>query len=230
MDESLSEFLNRLEAHYGKPGILPAGGPLEMILWENVAYLVNDQRRKSSYDALKKNIGLSANAIASSSPGELKAAIRNAGILAEESVKKLSKISKLVLEEFGGNLNQVLDFPIEEAKKALQLFPGIAEPGAEKILLFCRRLRVLALDSNGLRVLLRLGFGAESKNYRATYQSVQHAIHPHLVMEFDWLIRAHQLLRIHGQQLCKRNRPKCEECVLRTVCVFGQKLLRERAG
>jgi endonuclease III len=228
MTESLSDFLDRLEQQYGKPGTLPVGGPFEMILWENVAYLVNDQRRKNTLDALKKNIGLSADAIASSSPQELKRAIHNAGILPEESITKLSKIAKLVLEEFGGNLNQVLDFPIEKSKKALQLFPGIGEPGAEKILLFCRRLPVLALESNGLRVLLRLGFGEASRSYRATYQSVQRAVHPQLIIDFDWLIRAQQLLRIHGQQLCKRNRPKCDQCVLRTNCVYGRKVITDK--
>ena len=49
-------------------------------------------------------------------------------------------------------------------------FPMIGEPGAEKILLFSGVLAVLALDSNGVRVLVRLGVGEERKSYAATYK------------------------------------------------------------
>jgi endonuclease-3 len=65
-------------------------------------------------------------------------------------------------------LKSVLKLPLPKAKKALQKFPGIGEPGAEKILLFTRTHPLMALESNGLRVLVRLGFGAEHKNYATT--------------------------------------------------------------
>ena len=38
----------------------------------------------------------------------------------------------------------------------------------------------MALDSNGLRVLCRVGFAEEQKNYSATYRLVQDAIHEQL--------------------------------------------------
>ena len=52
-------------------------------------------------------------------------------------------------------------------------FPSIGEPGAEKILLFARVYPVLGLDSNGVRVLTRLGLVVEAKSYAATYRGVQ---------------------------------------------------------
>jgi endonuclease III len=104
----------------------------------------------------------------------------------------------------------------------LRQFPGIGEPGAEKILLFSRKQAVLALDSNGLRVLLRVGFGAESKSYQATYRAVQVAAQLSSPQEFDWLIETHQLLRHHGQRLCKRTSPNCPVCPLQATCQYYQ--------
>ncbi len=222
MPERLNEILERLEKHYGKPGLFPVSGPLEMILWENIAYLVNDARRKSTFEAFKKQIGVSAQQVFAASAKNLKQALSDGGIILDQRVKKLSMIGKILMEDFGGDLNQVLDFPTDKAKKALQLFPGVGEPVAEKILLFCRRLPVLALESNGLRALLRLGFGTEQKNYRATYRSVQEAVQPELIHDYEWLIRAHQLLRIHGQELCKRNKPRCQICPLLIVCKYAR--------
>ncbi len=66
--------------------------------------------------------------------------------------------------------------PARQAKKSLKRFPGVGEPGAEKILLFAGALPVLALESNGLRTLIRLGYGVEQRNYAATYRSVLEAV------------------------------------------------------
>jgi endonuclease III len=218
----LDELIDLLEERYGKPGKNPVGGPLEMILWENVAYMVNDERRKQTYERLKTNVGISPQKVLAAPLNQLREVLEDGGMIRDQRVQKLSTIMQIVVKEFEGDLNHVLDFPVEKAKKALQLFPGIAEPGAEKILMFCKRLPVLALESNGLRVLLRLGYGTEQNNYSASYKSVRKAILPQIHEDYDWLIRAHQLLRIHGQQLCKRTTPICQECPLLECCKYGK--------
>jgi len=106
----------------------------------------------------------------------------------------------------------------------LKKFPGIGDPGAEKILLFSRTHPILALESNGLRALIRIGFGEELKNYAATYRSAQEAVKDQLtsdsVEDYVWLIRAHLLLRRHGQELCKRTEPICTSCPLTENCRY----------
>src|SRR5262249_53606921 len=110
--------------------------------------------------------------------------------------------------------------PPPKAKKALKKFPGIGDPGAEKILLFSRARPLLAMESNGLRVLVRLGFGEEQKNYSATYRAVQETLKDQLKQDFDWLIGAHQLMRQHGQELCRRTEPLCNACPLTKHCRY----------
>src|SRR5437016_14633159 len=114
------------------------------------------------------------------------------------------------MNEFDGDLNPALKLPLPKAKQALRKFPSIGEPSAETILLFTRSYPLLGLESNGLRVLLRLGFGEEKKNYSAAYRSVQEAIREQLDEDYGWLIDAHFLLRQHGKELCKTNRPMCK--------------------
>src|SRR5262249_44624403 len=126
----------------------------------------------------------------------------------------------IAAEDFGGNLKPILRLPLTEAKKALRKFPSIGEPGAEKILLFAGSHPVLALDSNGLRVVLRLGFGKEEKSYAKSYRSVQDALAPGLPLDTAFLTEAHQLLRRHGQELCKTSHPKCEACPLNEQCAY----------
>src|SRR5207249_2069819 len=113
---------------------------------------------------------------------------------ANQFAKKLRNCARILLEEFDGDLRPVLKLPFPKAKKALQKFPGIGEPGAEKILLFTRSYPVLPLESNGLRVLLRLGFGGEKESYATTYRLVQKAIEEGLNKDYPWLIQSHLLL------------------------------------
>jgi endonuclease-3 len=121
--------------------------------------------------------------------------------------------------QYGGDLRSILKLPLKEAMKALRKFPSVGEPGAEKILMLTRSYPLLSLESNGLRVLRRLGFGQERKDYSATYRAVQDDIAPQVaVAGYDTLIAAHKLLRRHGQELCKTARPLCPQCPLERDC------------
>jgi endonuclease III len=93
-------------------------------------------------------------------------------------------------------------------------------PGAEKVLLFTKTYPILALESNGLRVLLRLGFGEERRNYSASYLSVQEALQDQIANDCDFLIEAHLLLRRHGKELCRTNNPACEICPVSRSCAY----------
>ena len=214
---SLPQIIERLRAFYGEPDPPQVTDPWEMIVWENVAYLVDDERRQEAMEALRGRIGVSPEQLLAVTPAQLvKAAVR--GIVPEQSVEKLRRSAEIALQEFGGDLRPILKRPLAQAKKALRRFPAIGDPGAEKILLFYRSYPILALESNGLRALVRLGFGEEKPNYSTTYRLVQEAIEGELVKEYSWLIKGHQLLRHHGQELCRRSKPHCDKCPLSKEC------------
>src|SRR5712692_2725059 len=209
---TMRRVLRLLEKHYGRPKPPAVTGPLEMILFENVGYLADDEQRAAAYAALKKQIGAQPEKILAASDAALVEIARLGGIMPELRAGKLRQIAELAHWIFKDDLRAILKKPLAEAKKDLKGFPSIGEPGAEKILLFAGSHPILALDSNGLRVLLRLGFGKEDKNYTRSYRSAQEAAAPGLPLDTAWLTEAHQLLRRHGQELCKTNHPRCEAC------------------
>ena len=219
---TFSELVDKLQQHYGVPSPPPSTDPLELIIWENIAYLASDKRRAEAFTILKRTIGTRPEQILAAQHSAL-AAIGKAGILPDVSAEKLLTIAKIAYEEFDSDLRAALKKPLPQAKKALKRFPSIGDPGAEKILLLTSSYPVMALDSNGLRVLCRVGFAEEQKNYSATYRLVQDAIRDQLPVDYDSLIRAHQLLRQHGQELCKRSKPRCTECPLSDNCNYSRK-------
>ena len=219
-------IIEQLQAFYGQPEPPKVTNPLEIILLENVAYLVSDEQREEAFAALRDRVGLSPVNILSASDQDLSAVAGLGGMLPEARVSKLRMIAQIALQEFEGDLEGALKQPAQ-ARRSLKKFPGIGDPGAEKILLLSRREPALALESNGLRVMIRLGFGEERKNYAGTYRSAQEAVKEEIVKSFDWLIAAHQLLRRHGRELCKNSQPACKQCPLTQSCRFFKENLRE---
>jgi endonuclease III len=219
----LGLLLEKIERHYGSPTPPQFSGPFEMILWEIVAYLADDARRGVAFETLRQEVGFSPNKILST-PQKLLCGITRMGgaIAAEERAERLQTAAQLTLDEFGGDLASVLKLPPTKAKKLLMQFPMIGEPGAEKILMFSGVLNILALESNGLRVLVRLGIGEDRKSYTATYKSVREVTLEELPVNHTLLTKAHLLLRQHGQQLCLRNGPVCHACVVDSDCRFFQ--------
>jgi len=222
---TLREVIDTLEAHYGPPRGPESTDPFELILFENVGYLVDDARRLEVWTAFKRHFGTKPANIRNSPIAAIAQVIKRGGMQPEHRAEKLKDAAEIALTDFNGNLRSVLALPEKQARKALKKFPGIGEPGADKLLLFTGTLPVLALESNGLRTLLRLGFGKESPNYAKTYRSVQDALKNQIGDDCEWLIAAHQLLRQHGQTLCKRARPLCAECPLRSRCPAAPKTL-----
>src|SRR2546423_7045601 len=218
---SLNKIVTRLLKHYGKRKAPITTDPFELVLLESVAYLVTDERRAEAFTALRQQSGTKPHEILAAPNEKILKATKLGGMHPEQRVHRLKEIALIAMNEFEGDVRQALKLlPLSKAKQALRKFPSIGEPSAEKILLFARLYAVLGLESNGLRVLMRLGFGEEKKNYTATYKSVQEAIKLELKEDFDWLISVHILLRQHGKELCKTNNPMCEKCPLRRSCVW----------
>jgi len=220
---SFKKIIDELRDFYGSPEPPKITNPLGMILLENVAYLVSDERRENAFNYLREKVGFSPADILTAPEETLLEVARLGGMRPAARVEKLRRIARIALQEFDGDLDKLLDQPLSKAKRSLKKFPGIGDPGAEKILLFSRTSPILALDSNGLRVLLRLGYGEQLKSYASTYRSAQAGVEGEMKKDFDWLIAAHQLLRRHGQELCKTAEPLCPACPVKTSCRYYQK-------
>ncbi len=216
---TLAEAVRILRLRVGPPPKPPTDDAFELVLLENVAYLAPPARRREAFEDLKRSVGTSPAAIAKASRAALER-VAARGILKGSFAEKLRECARIAVEDFGGNLDAALDGSVAGATKALRRFPGIGEPGAEKILLFSGRQPLLAPESNGLRVLARLGLVREEKSYAKAYAESRAAARS-LPARIPVLQEAHLLLQRHGQTLCRRNDPLCDACPLRERCAYA---------
>jgi endonuclease-3 len=230
-ERPLAGVLDILEKHYGEQEPVGPSDPYEMILFVNCGYPATDASCAKGYDALKREVGIKASEILAAPGAKLAKLMRLGGIVPEVRAQRLKDIAKLVNEEFGGDLkwalekllrdeNEGAEKGIKRAKKALKEFPVIGEPGADKILLFARLAPLAAVPSACIAVPQRILFGAEDKNYAAGYRAAQEAIAAEVLEKFEARQRAYLLLKRHGQEICKRTKPKCEVCPVGSKCLY----------
>jgi endonuclease III len=217
------KLIARLKKAYGEPALPPARGPFELVMWENACYLLPDERRAAVFEGLRQQVGMDAQSIWKADKQVLLPLAKMGGMRPETRVFRWREIARITISQFEGNLDSILQLPYTQAKRAIQQFPTIGQPGAEKILMLCGMSSGLPLESNGLRVLQRVGYGHAQKNYGATYRSVQDALAGQIPQDAAVLTRAHLLLRYHGKTVCRNNRPLCKECPLAGGCAFAAK-------
>jgi endonuclease III len=214
----LYTLLSSLRRQHGAIAPPPATDAFQLIAWEKVAYLANDEKRAATFERLARDIGVTPRAVLAAKRSILIDVLASGGINAAERANNLIDAAQLAVGDFDGNLDAACALPLADAKRVFKRVRGIADPGAEKILLLTRNQPVLGVDSNGLRVLTRLGYGRPAKTYSATYKSAKSAALAELGTDIDVITDAHLLLRHHGQTVCKTTRPRCGACTIRAHC------------
>ena len=222
MNANVTRVLDRLEKHYGKRTPLTPAGAYEMVVYANCGYPANDATCTKGFAALTKKIGTRPDEILAAPEKELRDVLRLGGIFPELRAQRLREIAARVRDQYDGDLTAALRKPLAEARKTLKQFPTIGDPGADKILLFTGVAPVAAVPSNCVHVPLRLGLGTAYKSYTRDYRSAQDALAAALPETRAARLRAYLLLQHHGQELCKRSRPHCDECPVTADCRYYQ--------
>jgi len=213
-------LLDQLEKFYGKQEPCWPVDPYEFLVWWQCGYPASDAACSKGWEKLTSEVGIEPQRLLKATPQKLSSALRTGGMVPELRGLRLKEIAMRVQDEFGDDLRGALVGPLAKARKLLRTFPGIADPGADRILLFAEIVPIAAVPSNCPQVLVRLLRGEESGNYGANYRDAQQAIAAEVPEEFYARMRAYLLLKRHGQEICKRTKPLCEKCPVSSNCVF----------
>jgi endonuclease III len=216
---SIVKLLRRLESHYGKQEPVWPTDPYLFLVWWYCGYPASDATCARGWELLNREIGIEPRQILAASPKDLAKALKPGGMVPELRAMRLKEIAARVQDEFGGDLRSALVGPLAHARKILKSFPSIADPGADRILLFAGIAPLAAVASNCPHVLVRILHGRERDNYGVTYREAQEAIEAEVPAKFDARTRAYLLLKRHGQELCKR-KPKCDQCPVSVSCAY----------
>jgi endonuclease III len=210
-----------LEQYYGPQRALWPTDPYLFLVWWHCGYPASDASCAKGWDALSRGIGVKPQAILATETTVLTRVLKTGGLVPEIRAERLKELADRVIDEFGGDLASALkELPIAKARAVLKSFPGIADPGADRILLFGRIALIAAVPSSSPQVLVRICDGPPSDNYNRNYKRAQAIMADSVPANFEALTRAYTLLKVHGEQLCKRSNPQCHRCPVAPSCAF----------
>lgn len=213
-------LLDQLETFYGQQEPGWPVDPYEFIVWWHCGYPASDATCAKGWDKLQSEIGIEPHNLLAATPRKLASALKSGGMVPELRALRLKEVAMRVHDKLGGDLRAALTGPLSEVRKTLKSFPGIADPGADRILLFGGITPLAAVPSNATQVLVRVLHGRERENYGVNYREGQQAIAAEVPATFDARTRAFLLVKQHGQEICKRTKPKCEQCPVNSNCAF----------
>jgi endonuclease III len=232
MPRKLTQILDALENNHGHQTLVGPKDPYEMIVFLNCGYPASDAKCAKGFESLKREIGVEPQKVLAVSKPKLARVMRPTVIRPAVCAERLKEIALKVKRDFKGDLATALKQRLQEAKelekgvrgakKVLQEFPVIGEPSAEKILLFSGLAPVAAVPSAFVAVPVRIFVGEPGKNYAADYKAAREILDSELPETFEARQRAYLLLKKHGQEICKRSKPKCEVCPLTAQCAYLQ--------
>ncbi|MGF1605133.1 MAG: endonuclease III domain-containing protein [Rhodothalassiaceae bacterium] len=137
-------------------------------------------------------------------------AIKPAGLY-NNKAKSLRRLCAALVEEHGGK--------VPETREGLMALPGIGRKCADIVLHFAFHKPVCAVDTHVHRVANRVGLAHGNTN-----EATAKALEPRIP---DWAMwDAHVRLISWGKRVCRSQRPQCEGCLARDMCVS----LRRQGG
>jgi endonuclease-3 len=216
----IPEILRQLESLYGAQAPCWPTDPYHFLVWWHCGYPASDAACAKGWESLNGEVGVEPRQLLAAGATRLARALKPGGMVPELRAMRLMAIAARIQDEYGGDLRAGLAGPLTKVRQALKRFPNIADPGADRILLFGGIAPVPAVPSNCPHVLVRIQRGQERESYGVTYREAQQAIEADIAPNFDAHTRAYLLLKRHGQTLCKRNNPKCDRCPVNCSCAF----------
>jgi endonuclease-3 len=132
----------------------------------------------------------------------LEKAVRSTGFYRNKA-KAVKKMSRMVLDEFGGNA------PVE-MEDFLRL-PGVARKTANVVRAAAYGLPAIITDTHFIRLSRRMGLTKSSKPERIEQDVMA------LLPEPQWSPFSHAML-FHGRAICTAKKPECDRCVVSDPC------------
>lgn len=152
-----------------------------------------------------------------SAPEENIAGLIRIGGLHTVKAKRIREISRLILDEYGGDIGFVCSGNPEESRKMLLGIGGVGPKTADCVLLFACGADVIPVDTHVFRIAKRLGIAPGSADHEGVRRALMEGVPPGMRGSVHV-----GLIRL-GREVCTARSPKHGQCPLADVCEFARK-------
>jgi endonuclease-3 len=221
---------DRLRTVYGTPVAAPHGRAVEELILTVLSQSTNDRNRDVAFlrlgerfPAVPRTPRHREGPDGSSKAGplvdwervrdapraDIELAIQPGGLHRQKSVR-IQQILRALPDPI--DLGHLAGLPVEQARDALTVLPGVGRKTAACVLLFAFGMHDIPVDTHVSRVVTRLGMFRPGAPFEEMHDDLLAWTRPGEELEL------HVNPLRHGRRTCHAQRPRCDQCVLRRMC------------
>ncbi len=214
--DKMEKVISLLKKEYGIPQFDGYPDPLDELIITILSQNTSWQNCRRAFDRLKEKFK-TWKQVASADTWKIARAIKTGG-LSGIKAGRIKEILKVVYEEKNSySLLSLKKESLANAHKFLVSLKGVGPKTAACVLLFSCRRPILPVDTHILRISKRLGLIPEDTDAVKAHELLERQI-PH---NKQTILTFHVDMIQHGRTVCKSQRPRCGNCLLKLLCPYG---------
>ena len=207
----VNQIIRLLTSEYGERKWRPRQSPMEVLVQTILSQNTSDRNSGRAFERLVASFDTWQD-VADASIGEISNSIK-AGGLGEVKARYIKQALGEIQRRLDGfELDFLRELSVDEARDWLRQLPGVGMKTASCVLIFSLGMPALPVDTHVLRVAKRLGLVDSRVSAEKAHKLLEGLVPSQDVYQF------HVLLIEHGRKICKAQRPRCKDCVLRELC------------
>ena len=171
----------------------------------------SDVNSNRAMEKLKSLFQITPEVLSQAPVRELIECIRSAGLYRVKA-PRIKKVSSIIVDRFGGDMDTILERGPAEARSTLTTFPGVGYKTADIMLAFVMGHPTIPVDTHVSRIAKRLGIVRKEAAYEETRVAVEALVAP------EYRVRVHLSLIRFGREICKAPTPICTKCLVNRTC------------
>ena len=203
----LRSLLGRYRPRNWAEGLEPFETLMSIIVSQNSTDLVTERVMAH----LRSRMRVSARSIDDADESLLVRALRPAG-LSRQKVPKIQQAASMLVERYGGAMDEFLEAPADRAREMLLELPGVGPKTADVWLSLVAGRATMPVDTHIARLARRWHLVRPAASYVETTEALKALIPPRQRQ------RGHLALIFFGREICQARRPRCEVCPVYRWC------------
>lgn len=210
-NKKLTEIYKKLYNYFGKQHWWPAKTKLEVIIGAMLTQNTSWSNVEKAIANLRKNKLLSFKRLSKIEINKLATLIKPAGYF-NIKAKRLKNLLKFIQTRYQGNLGNMGKIKTKELREDLLNVNGVGAETADSILLYAFDKPVFVIDAYTKRIFSRL----KMMTLDSTYDKAQDLFMDNVSCSTRLFNEYHALIVRLGKDYCKKSKPRCSECPIRS--------------
>jgi endonuclease-3 len=190
--------------------------PFERLISTILSQNTSREATIKGFENLRRRFNITPEVLAEAKVVEIRECIRPSGLY-NTKAPRIREVARIILEEYGGNLDNLARLPFDTARESLLRIPGVGFKTADVFLSLVYERGSFAVDTHISRIAKRW----KMVRGNAAYEEIR--------MAFEAVIPRRKRRRVHlaliefGRGICKARGPRCAICPVYAECEWEGK-------